>query len=107
MWDHLQTLIDLNHAINATEDAGDVATMDQCLAEALAFRRFDGKVVNRADFLKGVKPSGPRSIEVRSVDLVGQARALVRCVVTMPVEGRERTFDNLRLFQRGDDGAGV
>lgn len=105
MEDDFATLIGINRAITAAEDAGDTTVLAQHLAPTFAFRRANGTLVDREQFLHAVAPSGPRTLTVESIALLGQRRAMVTCVITMPVNGEAKAFDNVRLFVRAGDGA--
>jgi hypothetical protein len=97
-------LRELNTRIGLAESQGDRAFLADVLAPALAFRRANGKVVDRTAFLEGVGPGPVRETEIGSVTLHGAHRAVVTCVVTM-VDGDRRTpFHNLRVFVRSDTG---
>lgn len=102
MQDDRKLLEELNLRIGVEESKGDDESrlwLDSILAPQLAFRRADGTTFdNRGEFLKKVKPSGPRATEVVSVDLHGN-RAIVTCVVTMG----DKRYHNLRLFVRHEE----
>jgi len=101
--DDFEELIRINKEIAVAEDQGDVEALKRQLASTLAFRRANGTLVNRDEFLQAVKPSGPREMTIQSITLLGQHRALVTCVVSMPVNGRLTRFENARLFVRTAD----
>lgn len=94
----IEALLRLNEAINAAENAGDLAALGTMIASRLAFRRRDGSIVDRNAFLSAPR-SGERRLQVESVQVHG-ARAVVACTVTM---AGTRTH-NLRLFAK-EDGA--
>lgn len=104
MPDDFEALVRINNEINTAEDQGDAEALKRHLAPALSFRRAKGSVVDRGEFLKAVQRSGPRQLEIQSIALLGRRRALVTCVVTMPVDGRAARFDNARLFVKTDGG---
>jgi len=104
MADDFESLTRINKEITVAEDKGDVEALKRHLAPALAFRRASGSVVDREEFLGAVKPSGPRELTIQSIALLGRQRALVTCVVTMPVDGKPARFENARLFVRTDAG---
>ena len=100
MQDDRKLLEELNHRIGEMEDQGDRDAwhwLDSILAPQLAFRRANGSVDNRCEFLTQVKPSTsePRKTEIVSIDLHGN-RAIVTCVVKMG----DKRYHNLRLFVR-------
>lgn len=101
--DH-EALATLNIDIAHAETRGDKPFFENLLAPAFAFRRANGTVVDRQHFVDAVGPSAIRSTAIRSVTFAGTARALVSCVVTMDVQGTPRSFDNMRLFIRADQG---
>jgi len=96
-------LTELNHQISVTESAGDKQSLDGILAPVVAFRRASGAFDDRASFLEKVASSIPRETTIRSIDLVGQDRAVVTCVVSMPEGDQEKIFHNVRLFVRVQD----
>jgi hypothetical protein len=100
-----ETLRRVNVSISIAEDAGDAQGLDGLLAPKLAFRRANGEVVDREEFLAGVKRSGPRQTTLRAIVMLGRDRALVTCDVSLPVDGEQTTFENARLFIRtgGDE----
>ena len=73
------------------------------LAATFAFRRASGELVDRATFLESAAQSGPRTQTITSITLLGRDRALVTCVVSMPVKGAAGSFDHVRLFVREKD----
>lgn len=77
MEDDFVSLAGINREITSAEDAGDAATLERRLAPTFAFRRADGTIVNREQFLQAVKPSGPRTLTVESMALLGRRRAIV------------------------------
>jgi hypothetical protein len=90
--------------IGAAEDKGDRKWLEGVLAPKLAFRRASGKVVDREEFLKDVKPRGPTKTRVESVTFHGKDRAVVICIVTVQAEGRDTMYHNIRLFVRHNGG---
>jgi Domain of unknown function (DUF4440) len=100
----LETVARINEEISAAEDRGDARALDGLLSPVLAFRRANGQVVGREEFLSQAKAGGSRKTVTRSILLLGHNRAFVTCDVTMPVDGEEKTFENARLFVRTDAG---
>lgn len=100
----IEELCRINREISDAEDRGDVALLAGHLAPTLAFRRASGTLANRDELLASVKPSGPRTTEIQSVVLLGQTRALVTCIISMPVGGELKRYDNARLFIRSEVG---
>jgi Domain of unknown function (DUF4440) len=98
-----QALEQLNTRIGVEEDKGDDESrswLDDVIAPKLAFQRADRTTFdNREEFLKKVKPSGPRETEIESIDLHGD-RAVVTCIVTVKSASGDKRFHNLRLFVR-------
>jgi Domain of unknown function (DUF4440) len=88
----IDELIRRNEALNAAENAGDLAALADMVAARLAFRRRDGTVVDREAFLAAARP-GQRRLRIESVQVHG-TRAVVACTVT---DGDVVTH-NLRLF---------
>ena len=97
-----EALTRINMEITAAEDRGDANALVRHFAPTLAFRRANGDVVSLKQFLEGVTPGGPRILTIQSIALLGQHRAFVSCVVSMPVGGQVKSFDNARLFVRSD-----
>jgi hypothetical protein len=97
-----ETLRRVNEEISTAEDDGDVNTLNELMAPKLAFRRGNGKVVDREEYLAGVTPGGPRQTTMRAIVMLGRDRALVMCDVSLPVDGEQKTFENVRLFIRTD-----
>jgi hypothetical protein len=98
MSNDIDALLQLNDAINAAENAGDLAALGAMIASRIAFRRRDGSIVDRDAFLATPRP-GERRLQVESVQVYG-ARAVVACTVT--ISGT--STHNLRLFAK-EDGA--
>lgn len=99
-----EALTRINRKISDAEDTAHVAVLEQHLAAQLAFRRADGTVVNRQEFLKAAKASGPRKTAIQSITLLGRDRAFVTCLISLPVDGQQKTFENARLFVRTEAG---
>lgn len=89
----------LNLEIAQAEDRGDAKWLEGVLSQELSFRRANGKVVNRAQFLLDVKPRSASQTRIESVHLFGE-RAVVTCIVTLTIDGKEAEFHNVRLFVR-------
>jgi len=103
MQSNFDELTKLNHQIGVAESAGDKRSLDGILAPVVAFRRASGACDDRASFLEKVAPSNPRETTIRSIDLVGQDRAVVTCIVTMREGDQRKVFHNVRLFVRVQD----
>ena len=102
MQDDRMTLEEINITIGKMEHQGDRDAwywLDSILAPQLAFRRANGSLDNRCEFLTKVKPSEPRETEIVSIDLHGD-RAIVECIVTVKFTDGDKKFHNLRLFVR-------
>jgi hypothetical protein len=99
-----EALVLRNEEINFAEDTGNASDLAKYVAPVLAFRRANGSLCDREGFLATVKPSGPRVIEVTSIEFLGSSRAFVRCIVSIEVDGKPKRFDNARLFVRGEQG---
>jgi hypothetical protein len=100
----LETLARTNERISAAEDTGDARALDELLAPVLAFRRANALVVDRQEFLAQATPGGPRKTVTRSILLLGEKGGFVTCDITMPIDGKQTTFENARLFVRTDAG---
>lgn len=100
--DH-EALTALNLEIGNAETRGDKAFFEALLAASLAFRRANGAVVDRQQFLDAVAPGAARTTSIRSITFAGKARAVVSCIVSMEIQGAKKDFDNLRVFVRAAD----
>ena len=103
MNDDIEKLQELNIQIGIAESKGDDDSRDwlgRIIAPHLAFRRANGKINGRNEFLEGVRPSDDRETEIESIEIYGD-RAIVTCVVTLK-DGKK--FHNLRLFIRDEGG---
>jgi hypothetical protein len=106
-------LTGLNHEFTEHErqGAGGAEFFSHVLADDLCFRRANLTVADKAAFLQGLEhPGNTNEIltsEVRQVGVMGDwalAEVIVRLVGTRggrPVDG---TFQNIRVFQRTEDG---
>jgi hypothetical protein len=92
----------LNVDIGNAESRGDKAFFENLLAASFAFRRANGVVVDRKQYIEAVATSAARTTAVRSITYAGKARAIVSCIVRMDVQGVRKDFDNLRVFIRAD-----
>jgi hypothetical protein len=81
--------------IGRRESAGDRQGLERTIAPSLAFRRADGTVIDREQFLAAVAQGPPRHTEVTSVAVHGN-RAVVECIVAF----KGKKYHNLRLFIR-------
>lgn len=96
----LQDLRELNLEIANAENNAGRAFFEALLAPAFAFRRANGAVVDRQEFLDALKAGGDRQTEAGSIDirLLGNSRALVECIVSTGVPDERKRFENARLF---------
>ena len=94
----------LNVEIGDAESRGDKGFFEDLLTPSFAFRRANGNIVDRQQYMDAVAASGARTTSIRSITFLGRARAAVSCVVTMEVQGSRKDFDNLRMFIRMDGG---
>jgi hypothetical protein len=104
MQDEFDALTDLNLQIGYAESAGDKESLEKHLAPVLAFRRANGDCVDKQHFLEKVAKGAPRETAIESIDLVGRDRAVVTCVVSMGDGEQQKSFHNIRLFVRMQDG---
>lgn len=102
--DEKSILKKLNLEIAAAEDRGDQQWLRSILAPELSFRRANGTVVGKEQFLKDIKPRGASKTEIESVEIYGKDRAIVTCVVILKIDGQDASFHNLRLFIREESG---
>ena len=92
----------LNEEIGRREDEKALHWFNARLAPHFAMRRADGTFHGREAFLDALKRDDKperRTTTVNSVELLGDSRAVVACVV----ERGGRQFHNLRLFVREGD----
>jgi Domain of unknown function (DUF4440) len=92
----------LNVEIGDAEDRGDSVWLDGVLAPQLAFRRANGQIVNREEYLQAVAPGGPRETQVESTVLFGD-RAVVTCIVTIRSARGDQRYHNVRLLVRHEE----
>ncbi|MES2854949.1 MAG: nuclear transport factor 2 family protein [Bdellovibrionota bacterium] len=90
----------LNLEITAAEDAGDIKRLESILASQIGFRRANGVIVGRDQFLKDVKSRAATKTEIESVKIYGKDRAVVTCIVTMKINNEDAKFHNVRMFVR-------
>jgi hypothetical protein len=102
--DEKSILKKLNLEIAAAEDRGDQQWLRSILAPELSFRRANGMVVGKEQFLKDVKSRSASKTEIESVEIYGKDRAVVTCIVTLKIEGQDASFHNVRLFVREASG---
>jgi len=74
------------------------------LASAFAFRRASKDEEDRSQFLDKLSKKPPRTTNIESIELLGDARAIVRAVVTVHDAGPPQRFHNVRLFIATADG---
>ncbi|MDQ0373912.1 hypothetical protein [Cellulomonas humilata] len=95
----------LNLEIGKREEEGDRDWFEKILAPVFAMRRAGGALVDRGDFLDGVKRSGVRVTEDIDIEQA-EVTAVARCVVSMrQPDGTWERFFNTRLFTRADASA--
>jgi hypothetical protein len=102
MPDDRAVLEQLNVEIGNAEDRGDSVWLDSVLAPELAFRRANGQIVNREEYLQAVAPGGPRETQVESTALFGD-RAVVTCLVTIRSARGDQRYHNVRLLVRHEE----
>lgn len=98
-------LTEINAQIPVAENQGDRLFFDDLLADSFAMRRAGGLLVDRATFIAGLTTGGDRSTDRSQieVDLSGNT-AVVSSVARMTVQGAQRSFNNLRVFIRAEQG---
>jgi hypothetical protein len=102
MPDDRAVLEQLNVEIGYAEDRGDRVWLDGVLAPQLAFRRANGQIVNREEYLQAVAPGGRRETQVESIALSGD-RAVVTCIVTIRSASGDQRYHNERLLIRHEE----
>lgn len=90
----------LNIEITSAEDKGDIKKLESVLASQIGFRRANGIVIGKEQFLKDVKPRDATKTEIESIQFFGKNRALVTCIVKMKIDKQDAKFHNVRLFIR-------
>lgn len=101
-------LIELNIKIGEAEQQRDRRSefFENLLSKQLIFRRANGKVVGKKDFLTSLQEPNPFT-DRKSLDIEVTPqgdRALVTLVVkTKSPKGEEGRYRNIRLFTRTDD----
>jgi len=95
-----QALAKLNIEIASAEDRGDIVWLESILAPELVFRRANGVVVGRQQFLENVSPRSKSKTRIESIILHGRDRAVVTCIVTVKIGGVDSEFHNIRMFIR-------
>lgn len=82
-----------------------IENLDKVLSTELVFRRADGKIVGKREFMAGLREPSPfakRESENVAVE-VREDRALVTLTVTtVKADGTEGRYRNIRLFTRRD-----
>ena len=102
MPDDRAVLEQLNVEIGNAEDRGDSVWLASVLAPELAFRRANGQIVNREEYLQAVAPGGPRETQVESTALFGD-RAVVTGLVTIRSARGDQRYHNVRLLVRHEE----
>jgi ketosteroid isomerase-like protein len=111
--DDVAELTRLNHEFTEHERQGASGAefFSRVLADDLCFRRANGAAVDKPTFLQGLEDPGNTSeeltSEVREVGVAGDwalAEVIVRLVGTRGGRAVDGTFQNVRVFQRTEDG---
>jgi hypothetical protein len=103
-------LIQLNHSIAELEqrrDPGAIARLDALIAPELIFRRADGTVVGKAEFMAGLQGPSPfasRTSEAVTAVVVGSRALVTLIVVTTRPDGSSARYRNVRVWDRRADG---
>ena len=83
-----------------------IEKLDELLSSELLFRRADGTVVGKPEFMKalrGPSPFATRAAEDLAVEIKGDRALATLTVVTTKADGTEGRYRNVRLFVRRDD----
>jgi hypothetical protein len=96
----LEWLRSTNIEIGNAETQGNKEFFETLLAPCLAFRRANGQILDRPNFIAGVSPSAKRTTNIQSITVLEKNRALIECTVTMEDDGGAKRFHNVRLFVR-------
>jgi hypothetical protein len=107
----IEQLTALNARLAAAERDCDVATMEPILDAEFRFRRGDGSIVDRHEFLTDlVKPENRNEIltaDIESIDVRGVQAVVIAMVTFSGRRGDDRIsglFRNIRLFERTGTG---
>jgi len=99
----IAVLEQLNIDVGAAEDRVDGVWLDGVLAPKLAFRRANGLIVDRGEYLtpylNGTAPKRNSETQVEHIHLYGD-RAIVTCIVTVKNASGDQRFHNVRLWVR-------
>ena len=107
----IEQLTTLNARLTAAERDRDVAAMEPILDAEFRFRRGDGSIVDRHEFLTGLaQPENRNDIltaDIESIDVRG-VQAVVTAMVTFSGrrggQANSGLFRNIRLFERTGTG---
>jgi hypothetical protein len=98
MRDDMRLLSELNVEICDAKDRGDKEWLAAVVAPHFAFRKANGEIEGREEFLASIRAGGRRETEVESIEIYGD-RAIATCMVK---SGGQR-YHNLRMFVRRED----
>ncbi len=102
-----EELKNLDMHIPKAETNGDHEFFENLLSPVFAFRRANGAIVDRQQFISDVAPSSQRESDLLAIDVLSRDRAIVSSVVKMSVDTRDvRTpsrFHNVRVYVRSHD----
>jgi hypothetical protein len=104
-----ERLEQINSSIGTWEqerDAEAIEKLGELLSPELLFRRADGSVVGKPEFMKalrGPSPFATRAAEDVAVEIKGDRALVTLTVVTTKADGTKGRYRNVRLFVRRDD----
>jgi len=99
----------INSSIGTWEqerDAEAIEKLDDLLSPELLFRRADGSIVGKPEFmaaLRGPSPFATRAAEDLEVEIKGDRALGTVTVVTTKADGTKGRYRNVRMFVRRDD----
>jgi hypothetical protein len=91
----------INERIGVAEQEGDTGFLCGVLSDTLIFKRANGSVVSKEEFLAGV-PNNMFERKSSAIEVVFEDNHLA--VVSLIVEAKGNKIRNLRVFERAENG---
>src|SRR5262245_24701218 len=92
-------LTKINHAIATAEKDKDASVLQKILADDLRFRRANGTIVDKEQFLKDLTNTEYLEIEGIEVSLAGST-AVVSLIVHLSENRDKDSYRNIRVFRK-------